>query len=664
MRRRAPLALVALALVALAGAPAGADHTDPNSPIVPIVQRPDEARTFGEGTWEHIANFGGVGLTGTDVKFFHRNGATYMTGGQLGQTQATSVGQRVLQLTDEAGNVDPKFVADHGSAYCPDPTNASATTGLQHDAAVTPRVYGSDFFSDAVAKPDAELIIDNTDAVGRCHDSPVGGWELVDITGLGEDGFEPREVHLTRFTGYSHTVTADATRPWIIYNSTSDFGADPTNDENPLGIGKAWIDIADIRTCLGLEGKTLEEKRAACRPKVFRLPFEYAWAVQETAEEERKQPSACHDITARPGKIYCAALNATLVFDVSGLTTAQGPDIPAATDPAGDIKGTPLACEVKDAVPARGTSATGAKVTDCTLGVANDTGPAVQAWIDAGRPQATGWRYLGHVNHVGRECGTNNNGLPSNQYACNTNTKTPSDEGLAVSHESDPTPDGKHMFVTDERGGGIIPPGAACVPTVDNPYGNGGLHVFDLTKKDDQGRFQYAENQDGGKAIYITPANTPTATFCTIHVIEQIPDEQRIIAAWYSQGVKILDYFIDDQGRFAFQETAGYAYQPNDIWVGEVFKIKDNEDGTRTYWFASNDIIRGVDVFSWTGPTNKFASAPQTPPRPQPRPTVPPRPKPTTPLPSTGADFAVLGAAALLLPLALVVRRRRLATTR
>ncbi len=658
-RHRVLAGAAVLAAVALAGSPAAADHTDPSAPLAPIVDLGPEAQTTGEGTWEHIASFGGT--TGTDVKFFHRFGQTYVSGGQLGQAEPAIVGQRMIKLTDPDGTVNPEFAADHGSSYCGDITNVSGTTGIQHDNVIVPKAPYADFFSPG-AKPQGQLLLDAVDAVGRCHDKTNGGIEIVDISGLGTDGFEPREVHLTRHNGTSHTITADATRPWIIYNSNSEFGVDPAagDDENPLGIGMAWIDVLDIRTCLNNAGKALDVQRAQCLPKVFRMPFEYEWAVQETEDGLKQQPSGCHDITTRPGKLYCATPTATIVLDVAGLTTAQGPAIPAPTDKAGDIKGKPLPCVLGDAVPAVG-GATAAKVTDCVFEEplatpADQTSKAVRAvraYNKLGRPAATGWKHVGHINHVGRNCGEHG------VYNCNSNLVTPATEGISVAHEADPSPDGRYLFVTDERGGGIVPPGATCVPSIDNPYGNGGLHVFDLTKRDAEGRFVYAEGADGGKAVYVSPSQLASPTFCTIHVIEHIPDERRIIAAWYSQGVKVLDYEIDAEGRFSFTEVATYTLMPNDIWVAEPFKIDDNADGTRTYFFVSNDVARGMDVFSWTGPTNKIAPASGPAPAPDPAPAPAPQPVPRpAPLPATGADYALLGVAAVILPVSLLVRRR------
>lgn len=649
---RTVAAAFACALVAMSAPPVGADHSDPGAPLAPLQDLGPTGLPSGAGAWTHIANFGGT--TGTDIEFFHRDGVMYASGGQLGQAEGISVGQRILKLVDADGTVSPEWVADHGSGSCGDPSNVSSTTSLQHDAQTTPRATN---LLAAGAKPNAELVIDTVDATGRCHDSAGGGLEFIDVSGFGTDGFEPREVHLTRHNGFSHTVTVDATRPWIVYNSTSDFGSDP-DSEHPLGIGKSWMDVLDIRTCLGNSDKTLEQKRTRCRPIVYRIPFNYEWSSQEKETGGKRQPAACHDITTRPGRVYCAALNATIVFDVSGLTAAQGPEVPSPDDPRGDIKGTPLSCEVTEAVPAENTDPTAAMVTDCANG-GNDAATAILAWEEDGRPSASGWKYLGHVNHPGRECNA-----PNGASTCNTNLVTPSTEGVAVSHEADPTPDGRYMFVTDERGGGIVPPGATCAPSLDNPYGNGGLHVFDLAKKDTNGRFQYAETPEGEKAVYVSQNVLPSATFCTIHVIEQIPDEQRIIAAWYTQGVKVLDYAIDENGAWTFTEVAGYAYQPNDIWAAEVFKIQNNEDGTRTYWFLSNDIARGMDVFSWTGPRGVAAPGPATAPPAGPGGgsggggTTPPRGSGPGTTPATGTDVWLLAVALTALPGAVLLRRR------
>jgi hypothetical protein len=588
MRKKA---LAALAILSLAtgyvlafGSAASADHTNPSTPLAPTDgPSPPTFISRGEGRWEFIKNF--PANPGSDNKVFTKSGSIFASSGTLGQADAAHVGQRIVRLGDTKtnGTVNPQWIADHGSAACAT-ANPAGTLGLQHDAVATPR-------------NNAQLIIDSTDATGRCHDPNGGGLEFIDVSSIHKAGFAPREVHITRHAGFSHTVTGDATRPWIVYNSSSDFA------------GRPWIDVLDIRTCLNIGGKSLTAKRDACRPKMYRIPFEPDWSRQRSSTTGELVPgseAACHDITATPGRIYCAGLNATLVFDVSNLTDANG-----------NVRGTALrACTV-----VLGTR-TNARVTDCSAAGADS------------QERAEGWRFLGTFNHPGREGPVPNN-----------NTLVPANEGVSISHESDPSHDGRWMFVTDERGGGVVPPGASCQPGIDNPIGNGGIHVFDIR---DPSNIQYAQKQDGTKAIWISPAIVPAASFCTVHVIEHTPGEQRLLVAYYSQGVKVLDYFIDGNDRFQFRETASLVLPGANTWAVNAFKIVNNKNGTRTYYFIASDIQRGIDVFKWTGPTNPVgaagASALATSER-----------GPQTPL----ADLVLAAAALILLPLAAWLGRRR-----
>lgn len=540
-----------VSLILFPGASATADHTDPTEPLAPTVALPAAGFvTRGVGTWEHITNFSGNPASGetltgggTDLEFFATASGIFATAGTLGQGPEGHIGQRIIQLT-EGDVVNPQWAFDHGSAAC-ETNNPGGVTGLQHDAQVTR-------FSRS------KVIIDTTDATGRCHDSGAlgGGLELIDVSAV-ERGDPPREIHLIRHAGFSHTVTVDATRPWLVYNSTSDFS------------GRPWIDVLDIRTCLPKRKVPLEQKRAECRPVVYRIPFEPDWSRQRNWYDDQLRPgseAACHDITARPNRIYCAALNATLIFDVKNVVDKA----------TGNVRGTPLACTVID-----GTD-TGAKVTDCS-----GAGP--------GSPRLEGWRFLGTFNHPGRDCSP----PPVNNTSCNTNLFVPPSEGVSVSHEADPTGDNKHMFVTDERGGGVVPPGSTCAPGIDNPVGNGGAHVFDIRNP---ANIQYALTPDGDKAVFISPAIVPAETFCDIHVMEFLPGEQRFVTAYYTQGTKIVDYHVDANGRVTFEEVAGVVFPEANTWAVEDFKTVDNGDGTVTYFFMATDIARGIDVFKWTGP--------------------------------------------------------------
>jgi hypothetical protein len=556
MRKRT-LFLVLLAMIAgfLPGATAvHADHTDPRTPLWATEgEPPAEILTTGIGEWEFIKNF--PANPGTDVKLFTRKNSVLASSGTLGQADEAHVGQRIVRLTGRRGAVAPLWLADHGSANCLT-ENPGGTTGLQHDAAV-----------DTPNNP--TLLIDTTDATGRCHDGDGGGLEFIDISLMEKLSFEPREIHLTRHAGTSHTVTVDATRPWIVYNSNAQF---PTPN-------RAWIDVLDIRSCRLPRNMPLEEKRESCRPLVYRIKFQPEWAQQRdwfTGELEPGSEAGCHDITAVPGRLYCASLNATLILDVSNLT-----------DGTGAVRGTPLPCTVVDGED------TTAKVTDCSA-------------TDTATEEAEGWVFLGTFNHPGRDCAP----PPGENKSCNNNLFVEADDGVAISHEADLDWTGDYMLVTDERGGGVVPPGASCEPGVDNPVGNGGIHVFDIS---DPANIQYALTPDGGKAIFRGEVVVPAPTFCDVHVIELVPGEQRIIAAYYAQGTKIVDYFIDENGRWTFEEVASFVPQGinANTWTVTRFKTVDNRDGTKTYFFMSSDIQRGVDIFSWTGPSNPIGASPK-----------------------------------------------------
>ena len=557
MRRVATIFLSLILMVGGLVGPASADHTEPRTAISSTTEKPaPEGLTTGEGTWEYL--WGLPPNPGTDLEIFKLARRLFMSSGTLGGAPDQHVGQRLVRLLTRTGKVAPKWIADHGSAACA--TNASAATGLQHDASIARRNR-------------VTIVVDTTDSAGpggRCHDPGGGGLELIDVSKLHKRKFMPREIHLTRHQGTSHNATVDATRPWIIYNSSSTFN----------NTAQAQIDVVDIRSCMKRR-QTLEQRRKSCRPKVFRMQFEPGWTanVNEEGEPIENFDSSCHDIVARPGRIYCAALSGTAVFDVRNLADPR----------TGAVKGTPLDCELLD-----GTD-TGAKVTDCANLVAPGEGETI--------PQAKGWRFLGSVHHAGRDCGA---GRESTTQNCNNNNKVPSREDIAVSHEAVPTPDKQYMFVTDERGGGVVPGGASC-GEIENPYGNGGVHMFDIS---DLTNIEYAMTPDDLKAVFIGSVQVPGPTFCTSHRMELIPGEQRFFISWYSQGTKVVDYFFDDNGRVVFRETATYVPEGTNQWVVQPFKIVRNDDGTKTYYLATSDIARGIDVFTWTGPPNPNGTPP------------------------------------------------------
>jgi hypothetical protein len=244
------------------------------------------------GTWSHITNF--PPNPGSDFALFTRQVGTtrelYASSGTLGGGDEGHVGQRITRLTSNNQTVvDPTWTADHGSANCPDPLG-TGNTGLQHDAAVAGAPRRTSRLQSIPRPTEMELLIDNSDFIGRCHDPDAGGLELIDITNVSQ----PKEIHLVRLIGDSHTVTVDDRRPWIVYNSTAEFSQFAT---------MPWIDVMDVRTCVNLGTRTLADKRALCRPKVYRIPQHPSWTYQRNyydgngAIDPKQGPSSCQDIT-------------------------------------------------------------------------------------------------------------------------------------------------------------------------------------------------------------------------------------------------------------------------------------------------------------------------------------------------------------------------------
>jgi hypothetical protein len=572
-------------LIASLGPVASADHLSPPGPFSPTTESTQAGAPFGTGTWTHITNF--PPNPGSDFALFRgRDREIYASSGTLGGGDEGHVGQRITRLTNNQGNVvNPTWVADHGSANCSGAGN-TGNLGLQHDAAAAGafRTTSRPTSIPGVQTLDTQLIIDATDATGRCHDTPGGGLELIDIT----DRSQPREIHLTRHNGTSHTVTVDATRPYIVYNSNSNFGSS-TSSQN-------WIDVLDVRTCLNLGNAPIAQKRAACRPLVYRIPFQPSWTYQRNfhngsgAIDSTSGSAACHDITAVGTRLYCAAIRATLILDVANLT-----------DENGNIRGTPMPCPV-----VAGTSTT-AMVTNCSG--QGPTAPTVD-------PSA--FEFLGTRNHAGIDCTAAP--APRNQ-GCNSNLVVPVTQDIAISHEADPTHDERVMFATDERGGGVVPPGASCSPGGPTNVSNGGIHALDISGaapgRDPADNFPYMLKPDGSRAVFIGEVKIPDATFCTVHMIEHAHNEQRLFVAYYSQGVKVVDYFFHTQGtadpsddRMSFRETSSFILPNAVTWVAHPFKTVNNADGTKTYFLMAGDIQRGIDVYSYRAAPNPIGAPP------------------------------------------------------
>ena len=224
MRRTPLLAVVAAAAVLAVCGTAAAhifDHTVPSgAPSAPL------SSAFNSGgqdaQWELVGSVP-TGNPHTDLDFFTRGGETYAAVGTLA-AGGNRGGQSIVRLTDK-GKVSPSYVSGHPSATCV--SNPAAALGLQHDVEASPKGGTLLGYPNPYTAPgDAQVIVDATDAEGRCHDQG----------GLGVPRRAPRrpgdrrrhrpraakEIGLTSHIGEAHTVNIDPKRPHIAYAVTSD----------------------------------------------------------------------------------------------------------------------------------------------------------------------------------------------------------------------------------------------------------------------------------------------------------------------------------------------------------------------------------------------------------------------------------------------------------
>jgi Ca2+-binding RTX toxin-like protein len=611
-------AAIALAMPATAtGGHLLLDHPAPG--FAPPGPPSAAANSGGQGaTWELIETIP-TGNPHTDLDFFTQGGDTFASVGTLG-IGPNAGGQTIVRLT-QGGTVDPEFISAHPSAACI--SDPSAALGLQHDVESAPK--GNAILNapnPSAVRSDTQLLVDATDAPGRCHDqgllgltqAPQGGLEIVDVT----DPAAPVEIGLTSHIGEAHTVNVDPKRPHIAYAVTSDnVTVNPDGaraNEDPASGERFDLDgfeVVDMSSCMNFPpGTSVPEKRAQCRPQVYRYRYPTTeMSVGHTQKTGANAIFGCHELEVYPNDwLTCGSGNALIALDMSGAFDDMGTPNDFSDDKP---RGTPLPCRVRPS-SSIGPFATGASITDCVDGTGTGTDDlTVAPWLAGGAPSLEGVQWLGSIYHQGR--GSGGAATPSFD----------STQDIDFNHEAELSGTGRTLIATDERGGGVAPPGASCSPGVDNVTGNGGVHFYNFSglsttppASPEQAFQAYAQTPEGERAIFRAPIRTqPQASLCTAHVFQQIPGENRIFMGWYSQGTHVLDFVEEADGTVRFEEAGFFIPEQANEWVSHVFSSETNADGTVTYYGAAADFSLGlagrnaIDVYKVTLPPAPKAGA-------------------------------------------------------
>ena len=156
-------------------------------------------------------------------------------------------------------------------------------------------------------------------------------------------------------------------------------------------------------------------------------------------------------------------------------------------------------------------------------------------------------------------------------------------EGVSISHQSDPTPDGDYLLVSDELGGGA----AGASP-------GGAVHVYDIRNEVRPIKVGLIEND-----CLPTTCYNETGVVSTSHVFRINPDGYTMAIGWYKDGVHVIDFssirganVAGTGGATRFgARTIGRMAMPNaNTWAAKMWERHPG------YVFAS-DIRRGLDIF-------------------------------------------------------------------
>lgn len=205
------------------------------------------------------------------------------------------------------------------------------------------------------------------------------------------------------------------------------------------------------------------------------------------------------------------------------------------------------------------------------------------------------------------------------------------DPAVTISHQAEPNPARDTLVVTDELLGGMDVPvcgqlpvklGEGILPLIGDPTDTGAIHFYKLEK---DGTMLDGGEGSGKIGTFNLPAALNPTGGCTVHVLWQAPDVNRLVAAWYGRGLHVVD----------FQDPAAPRLLGSSIPTGaNTWAAKPHRVNGRSYIFTG-DIVRGMDVVEFTGDGWPATAGPAEVQRARTQGVVPatsgPTPTPTTP---------------------------------
>ena len=161
------------------------------------------------------------------------------------------------------------------------------------------------------------------------------------------------------------------------------------------------------------------------------------------------------------------------------------------------------------------------------------------------------------------------------------------DPEINLHHQSEPYRlDGRnYLVITDELAGAA---GNGYCP-------GGGLHIYDITN----------ELVPVKMSRFVVPAVTTLFDeqrwfICTSHVLKIYPEQRVMTIAWYTAGLWVID-ISNPLGYRAvgFADPTGIDGRQTEVWSAKMHEGH----------IYTNDLLRGVDVFSYSGPANEVTMA-------------------------------------------------------